>query len=166
MPGSSLRAERHIMARDLPGCVGRRCPCSQTPAPTHDSILSEQYGKLGDQVCHEGQFRDARHMYERQIEALERLHGKESLELVPALLNAADACRSYAAARRLPTSWRPLAQPEKNLSSRAMPSQRARELRAPAARQRSALPGRPDGRSRPRHAPPTLPQRRCLTERF
>jgi hypothetical protein len=83
------------MARDLPGCAGTGCPCAQTPSTTHDEKLAQQYGGLGDQLCREGEFRDARHMYERQLEALERLHGKDSLELVPALLCVADACRSY-----------------------------------------------------------------------
>lgn len=57
--------------------------------------LARQYGLLGDQFCREGAFQDARRMYERQIELGETVYGKEGLELVPALLDAADACRSY-----------------------------------------------------------------------
>src|SRR5262249_57666910 len=47
-----------------------------------------------DQFCREGEFGDAADMYERQLDQLGHAHGKESAELIPALFNAGDACRS------------------------------------------------------------------------
>lgn len=85
------------MARDIPGCPG--CESghghSHNPNPSEHTLrLAEEFGSLGDQFCREGEFREASRMYERQIEQLESAHGEASAELIPALLNAADACRS------------------------------------------------------------------------
>jgi hypothetical protein len=81
------------MARDIPGCPG--CESGEHGHGNHDTLrLAGEFGVCGDQFCREGELLDASRMYERQIEQLERAHGKESAELIPALLNAADACRS------------------------------------------------------------------------
>jgi len=81
------------MARDIPGCPG--CESGEHGHGNNRALLlAEQFGAFGDQFCREGEFRDAAHMYERQLDQLEHAHGKESAELIPALLNAGDACRS------------------------------------------------------------------------